>query len=93
MDIDLKIVIQLVVYVVGVVVVIMKLSGKIGALETSVEGLKKAVLNGLSTKQEEQGKELAEHKAALERIDERCGGRKEWIDGLEKDVKDLQKVG
>jgi len=64
-----------------------------GMLWQRMRALEKAVLNGLTTRINKNEDNIEELKIARASNETRCAGRKEWIDGLEQDLKELSRQG
>lgn len=64
-----------------------------GMLWQRMRSLEKAVTNGITTRQDKQEDDIDELKIGRATTDARCAGRKEWIAGIEQDVKELARQG
>lgn len=61
-----------------------------GRLLQRFDALEKTVLNGITSRQDDQEKVIKQCTLLLERIDERCGSREGWIHNVQDEVKDLR---
>lgn len=64
-----------------------------GMLWQRMRALEKAVMNGITERQDKQEDDIKELKTARAVIEAHCAGRKEWIEGIEADVKALERQG
>ncbi|GAG28643.1 unnamed protein product [marine sediment metagenome] len=64
-----------------------------GMLWQRMRALEKAVMNGITARQNTQENDIDELKIARAKIETHCASREKWIQGIERDVKRLERQG
>jgi hypothetical protein len=61
-----------------------------GRMKQRFDDLEKAVKNGITTKQDNLAKAFQEQSAQIAKIEERCAGRKDVLDRIQGDIREIR---
>lgn len=64
-----------------------------GMLWQRMRALEKAVMNGITARQDKQENEIENHAIAICKMEQRCESREKWINSIESNVKELARQG